>query len=157
MLIDDRLHVMIYDAGEEIYQVPESVLPRPDSNNDHFSDHNLRFDYQSDPFSFRIMRDVGDDEEVLFDTTGTNIVFESQYLNLRTWLPNEPHLYGLGEHTDSLRLPTTNYTRTLWNYNAYSLPSNTNLYGSHPVYVDHRGDTGTRCLFLELQWHGHQD
>lgn len=146
--IDDRLHVMIYDADEEVYQVPESVLPRPDSHGDQYANHNIRFDFQPDPFSFRVLRDADGEEQVLFDTTDTNIVFESQYLNLRTWLPDEPNLYGLGEHTDSLRLPTHNYTRTLWNRDAYSIPSNTNLYGDHPVYVDHRGDAGTHGVFF---------
>lgn len=147
---DDRLHVIIYDADEDVYQVPASVVPRPSPNGDHKRDQpSLRFDYQPDPFSFRVLRQSDDgDEQVLFDTTDTNIIFESQYLNLRTWLPNDPNLYGLGEHTDSLRLPTTNYTRTLWSRDAYGVPSNTNLYGNHPVYFDHRGDAGTHGVFF---------
>lgn len=70
---------------------------------------------------------------MLFDTAGTPIVFESQYLRLRTNLPQNPNLYGLGEHTDPFRLNTTNYIRTLWNRDAYTIPSGTNLYGDHPV------------------------
>ncbi|KAJ6031730.1 Glycoside hydrolase family 31 [Penicillium herquei] len=141
---DNRLHVMIYDADEEVYQVPESVLPRPSSQSTNPDDSALLFDYQPEPFSFRVLR--GD--EVLFDTTGTNIVFETQYLNLRTWLPDDPNLYGLGEHSDSLRLPTTNYTRTLWSRDAYGIPSNSNLYGNHPIYVDHRGEAGSHGVFF---------
>lgn len=135
---------MIYDADEEVYQVPESVVPRPPSQEDYNGDSILRFDYQREPFSFQVLR--GD--QVLFDTTGTNIVFETQYLNLKTWLPDDPNLYGLGEHSDSLRLPTTNYTRTLWSRDAYGIPPNTNLYGNHPVYVDHRGNDGTHGVFF---------
>ncbi|KAJ6121091.1 Glycoside hydrolase family 31 [Penicillium sp. IBT 18751x] len=147
---DDRLHVMIYDADEDVYQVPSSVVPRPSPHGDHKKGQpSLRFDYQPDPFSFRVLRQTDNgNEQVLFDTTETNIIFESQYLNLRTWLPNDPNLYGLGEHTDSLRLPTTNYTRTLWSRDAYGVPSNTNLYGNHPVYFDHRGDAGTHGVFF---------
>ncbi|KAJ5682906.1 alpha/beta-glucosidase agdC [Penicillium macrosclerotiorum] len=142
---DDRLHIIIYDADEEVYQVPESVLPRPNAHGHHNKgDSTLRFDYQPEPFSFRVLRD----EEVLFDTSETNLIFQSQYLNLRTWLPNDPYLYGLGEHTDSLRLPISNYTRTLWSRDAYGVPENTNLYGNHPVYVDHRGDAGTHGVFF---------
>ncbi|KAJ5901593.1 CAZyme family GH31 [Penicillium taxi] len=141
---DDRLHVMIFDQNEYVYQVSESVLPRPSTEGVHNKESpTLRFDYQPDPFGFRVMR--GD--EVLFDTTETTLVFESQYLNLRTWLPDEPNLYGLGEHIDSLRMPTTNYTRTLWSRDAYGVPPNTNLYGNHPVYVDHRF-TGTHGVFF---------
>ncbi|CAG7915842.1 unnamed protein product [Penicillium olsonii] len=137
-----RLHVLIYDANEEVYQVPESVIPRPECEKEPKESH-LRFDYEENPFSFRVLR--GD--EVLFDTSGTNLVFQSQYLYLRTWLPNDPKLYGLGEHSDSLRLPTTNYTRTMWNRDAYGIPSGTNLYGTHPIYIDHRKN-GTHGVFF---------
>ena len=141
---------MIYDADEDVYQVSRSVVPRPSPDGDHKKRQpSLRFDYQPDPFSFRVLRQNDDgDEQVLFDTTETNLIFETQYLKLRTWLPNDPNLYGLGEHTDSLRLPTTNYTRTLWSRDAYGVPSNTNLYGNHPIYVDHRGDAGTHGVFF---------
>ena len=135
---------MIYDADEEVYQVPETVVPRPDCHGDHRKQSALRFDYEPDSFSFRVLR--GD--QVLFDTSETNLIFQSQYLNIRTWLPDDPYLYGVGEHIDSLRLPTTNYVRTLWSRDAYGVPANTNLYGNHPIYVDHRGDAGTHGVFF---------
>ncbi|KAL3430896.1 glycosyl hydrolases family 31-domain-containing protein [Aspergillus tetrazonus] len=141
---DERLHVMIYDANEQVYQVPESVLPRVGSGNGTEKDSALKFDYVEEPFSFTVSRN-GD---VLFDTSASNLIFQSQYLNLRTWLPNDPHLYGLGEHTDSLRLEMNNYTRTLWNRDSYGVPSHSNLYGAHPVYYDHRGSAGTHGVFL---------
>ncbi|KAJ5268560.1 hypothetical protein N7505_004318 [Penicillium chrysogenum] len=141
---ETRLHVIIYDSDEEVYQVPDSVLPRPQSAKGHQKESALRFDFEEYPFSFRVLRE----EEVLFDTSDTNIIFQSQYLNLRTWLPDDPNLYGLGEHTDSLRLPTTDYTRTIWNRDAYSVPSDSNLYGTHPIYVDHRGENGTHGVFF---------
>lgn len=119
-------------------------MPRPPAHGDHHSKPNIRFDHEAEPFSFRVLR--GD--QVLFDTTDTNLIFENQYLRLRTWLPADPYLYGLGEHTDSLRLPNKNYTRTLWSRDAYGIPENTNLYGNHPVYVDHRGDDGTQGVFF---------
>lgn len=45
-------------------------------------------------------------------------------------------------------LNTTNYTRTIWNRDAYLVPAGTNLYGDHPVYFDHRGANGTHGVFL---------
>ncbi|KAL4994553.1 glycosyl hydrolases family 31-domain-containing protein [Aspergillus recurvatus] len=140
----ERLHVIIYDADEQVYQVPESVLPRVGSANGIERNSALKFDYVEEPFSFTVSRN-GD---VLFDTSASNLIFQSQYLNLRTWLPNDPYLYGLGEHTDSLRLQTNNYTRTLWNRDSYGVPSHSNLYGTHPVYYDHRGSAGTHGVFL---------
>jgi alpha-glucosidase (family GH31 glycosyl hydrolase) len=51
------------------------------------------------------------------------------------------HLVGdadPGLHTPHLSLPITqeNYTRTIWSRDAYGLPSFTNLYGAHPVYIN---------------------
>lgn len=142
---DQRLHVIIYDANEQVYQVPESVLPRPKDGGDGTREQSaLKFDYTAEPFAFTVTRD----NETLFDTSASALVFETQYLGLRTWLPEDPSLYGLGEHSDPLRMPTTNYTRTLWNRDAGGAPNGTNLYGSHPVYYDHRGDKGTHGVFL---------
>lgn len=85
-----RLHVKIYDAEERVYQVPEDVIPRPSSNS--VDDCDLDFNLQEDSFSFSVSRKSTG--EVLFDTTGTSLVFESEYLRLRTSLPTNPNLYG---------------------------------------------------------------
>jgi alpha-glucosidase len=127
--------------------VPESVLPRPSANgNSSASTAEIQFSYVANPFSFAIIRKSSN--ETLFDTSAANIIFQSQYVRLRTKLPNNPHLYGLGEHTDPFQLNSTNYTRTLWSRDAYLVPSGTNLYGNHPVYFDHRGSSGTHGVFL---------
>ncbi|THV67466.1 alpha-glucosidase [Aureobasidium pullulans] len=143
----DRLHIKIYDAEENVYQVPESVLPRPVAQGNVTSaSTQLVFNVVEDPFSFAVSRRSGG--QALFNTSGSDLVFQSQYLRLRTQLPENPHLYGLGEHADPFQLNTTNYTRTLWSRDAYSIPSDSNLYGNHPVYFDHRGADGTHGVFL---------
>lgn len=107
---------------------------------------NIKFEYEEEPFSFSIKR--ADTDEVLFDTSAAALIFESQYLRLRTSLPDDPYLYGLGEHNDPMRLNTTEYVRTLWNQDSYGIPGGANLYGAHPVYLEHR-ETGTHgVLFL---------
>lgn len=132
---DTRLHVKIQDAANSVYQVPESVFPRPSGAAN--ASHSLQFDYTESPFSFTVSR--SDSGEVLFDTSAASLVFETQYLRLRTKLPEDPNIYGLGEHSDPFRLNTTDYIRTIWNRDAYGVPFGTNLYGSHPVYFEHRG------------------
>ena len=141
-----RLHVQIYDTAEQVYQVPDSVVPRPNSSDIAADDSELCFSYVANPFSFAVARKSSG--ETVFNTSGTALVFESQYLRLRTQLPESPHLYGLGETTDPFQLNTTNYTRTLWSRDAYEVPAGTNLYGNHPVYFDHRGSSGTHAVFL---------
>lgn len=100
---ENRLHIQIYDADESVYQVPESVLPRPSADgNVSSSSSQLVFEVVNDPFSFAVSRRSGG--QALFNTTGTELVFQSQYLRLRTQLPENPHLYGLGEHSDPFQV-----------------------------------------------------
>lgn len=123
---ESRLHVKILDSNNTVYQVPDEVFPRPGFGQwCSRSDSNLKFNFNADPFSFSISRT--DSGEVLFDTTGNKLVFESQYVHLKTKLPEDPHLYGLGEHSDPFMLNTTNYTRTIWTRDAYSVPQGENL------------------------------
>lgn len=75
----------------------------------------------------------------MFDSAAAPLVFQDQYLRLRTSLPKNPNLYGLGEHTDPFKLNDTDYTRTMWSRDAYGIPYGTNLYGNHPI-----------CTFLKL-------
>jgi alpha-glucosidase len=42
--------------------------------------------------------------EVLFDTAGSVLVFEDQFIEFVTSLPEEYNLYGLGERINQLRL-----------------------------------------------------
>ncbi|KAH6625247.1 alpha-glucosidase-like protein [Boeremia exigua] len=148
---DSRLHVMIYDKDEQVYQIPDFVVPRPSGSID--SDAALLdVSVEESPFSFTVTRKSND--EVIFSTKGSQIVFETQYLRLRTSLPDNPFLYGLGEHTDALRLPTSNYVRTLWARDSGAVPMTTNLYGTHPVYFEHRANSGLSHGVLMLNSNG---
>lgn len=51
-------------------------------------------------------------------------------------------------NTVSSMLNTTDYTRIVWNRDAYGTPPASNLYGTHPIYFDHRGENGTHGVFL---------
>ncbi|PCD26347.1 hypothetical protein AU210_012777 [Fusarium oxysporum f. sp. radicis-cucumerinum] len=143
---EDRLHVKILDTNNTVYQVPDDIFPRP-GYGQWASPKNskLKFDFKADPFSFTVTRK--DSGEVLFDTSGSKLVFESQYLYLKTKLPERPYLYGLGEHSDPFMLNATNYTRTIYTRDAYGCPNGQNLYGAHPIYFDHRKG-GTHGVFL---------
>ncbi|KAI0538795.1 glycoside hydrolase family 31 protein [Xylaria digitata] len=142
---DSRLHVKIQDAANDVYQVPESFFPRPKSGGSSKRKSALKFDHVKKPFSFTVSR--SDSNEVLFDTSAASLVFESQYLRLRTKLPEDPVLYGLGEHSDPFKLNTTDYIRTLWAQDSYGVPTGANLYGSHPVYYELR-DSGSHGVFF---------
>ncbi len=137
---------MIEDAARDVYQIQERVLPRPKNQNTTATGAALKFAFSENPFSFNVTRrSTG---EVLFDTSDSPLTFETQFLQLRTSLPQNPNLYGLGEHSDDFRLPTQGYTRTFWNAESPWIPNKANLYGSHPVYFEHRGNAGTHGVFM---------
>lgn len=142
---ETRLHVKIQDAGNHVYQIPESVFSRPGKGEQDIAEPALVFNYTEDPFTFNVSR--AKTGEVLFDTSAATLVFESQYLRLRTKLPDDAYLYGLGEHSDPFRLNTTDYIRTIWSQDSYAVPEDANLYGNHPVYYEHR-ETGTHGVFF---------
>ena len=106
---DIRLHVTIEDNNNVQYRVPGHLVgvPSPDES---INDVAYQFDYNESPFEFWISRNDG---EILFDTRGWNLVFETQYLELTTNLDESSNIYGLGEVIHSLRLHN-NLTRTMW-------------------------------------------
>ncbi|KAJ3520256.1 hypothetical protein NMY22_g12836 [Coprinellus aureogranulatus] len=146
-----RLHVKITDANSKRYEVPEEVFPRPRASFVSPSQSDLKFSYTSspEPFSFTISRSRTN--EVLFSTKGHTLIFENQYIRLKTAIPQGANIYGLGEHSHPLRLDTDNggrgIVRTLWSRDSFGIPRDSNLYGNHPIYVDHRL-TGTHGVFL---------
>ncbi|KAF8267580.1 alpha-glucosidase [Lactarius quietus] len=143
---ETRIHLKITDASRKRYEVLESVLPRPlPEPNVNSQATQIKFTYDALPFSFNISR--ASTGEVLFTTASHPLIFEPQYLRVKTTLPVAANIYGLGEHSDPFRLDPANTTRTLWVRDGYGIPQGTNLYSSHPVYFEHR-TTGTHAVFL---------
>jgi alpha-glucosidase len=136
----DRLRVQIRDVEGKAHVVPDDVAswPKVGENNVGKEQSKLEFQWQSEPFSFKIVKkDTG---EVIFDTTGQAIVFEEQYLRIQSALSAGSNIQGLGQHNDNFTLPIDrdNYVRTLWTRDAYGVPSYTNLYGAHPIFVNQK-------------------
>ncbi|KAJ6469014.1 alpha-glucosidase [Mycena vitilis] len=142
----NRIHVKITDPASARYEVPDSVLPRPsDANPVSPKASSIQFNYTTSPFSFSIVRTST--KEVLFSTASHPIIYEPQYLRVKTNLAANANIYGLGEHTNTFRLDPDNTTLTLWSRDAYGVPTGSNLYGNHPVYFEHRS-TGTHGVLL---------
>ncbi|KAJ7184493.1 alpha-glucosidase, partial [Mycena filopes] len=142
----NRIHVKITDPTSARYEVPESVLPRPSAANPvDPKSAAIKFNYTTSPFAFSILR--ASTSEVLFSTASHPIIYEPQYLRVKTNLPANANIYGLGEHTNTFRLNPDNTTITLWSRDAYGVPTGSNLYGNHPIYFEHR-TTGTHGVML---------
>ncbi|KAF1985556.1 glycoside hydrolase family 31 protein [Aulographum hederae CBS 113979] len=139
----DRVNINIVPANIDAsnsshYILPETLVekPRIDSDaNSTVQDIDLQITWSNDPsFSFAVIRrSTGD---VLFDSSGSVLVFENQFIEFVSSLPEDYNLYGLGEHIHGLRLGN-NWTATLYAADIGD-PIDYNLYGSHPFYLDTR-------------------
>ncbi|GLJ21746.1 hypothetical protein SUGI_0405690 [Cryptomeria japonica] len=150
----DRVRVHITDAKKKRWEVPYNMLHREQVPNfqekketkiskpvfDYFefSSNELIFSYIVNPFGFAISRKSNGD--VLFNSSSYgNLVFKDQYLEITTSLPTSTSLYGLGENTQSNGIKILpNQPYTLYATDISPAELYTNLYGSHPFYMDLR-------------------
>lgn len=101
----DRVRVHITDAEGKAHVVPDDVVPTkgawPVIGDASISadDCNLKFDYVEDPFSFKISRKS--DGEMIFDTTGQALIFEEQYVRVKSALADGTNIQGLAQHNDN--------------------------------------------------------
>ncbi|KAL2168270.1 hypothetical protein VTG60DRAFT_189 [Thermothelomyces hinnuleus] len=138
---DDRVHVeirprYITPGNETWFLLPEELVPRPSARQAYTSGPNdLTVSWSNDPtFSFTVKRGaIGD---TLFSTEGRRLVYEDQFIEFISTLPEDYNLYGLGEVIHGFRLGN-NLTRTLFAADVADT-IDANIYGSHPVYLDTR-------------------
>ncbi|KAJ5151580.1 hypothetical protein N7492_009875 [Penicillium capsulatum] len=135
----NRLHVGIaptYLGASNMtqYLIPPSLLARPGMEPGNGTT-DLKFSWSNTPsFGFNVTRrSTGD---VLFSTTGKKLVFENQFVEFSSSLPENYNLYGLGESMRSFR-QGNNYTQTFYNADIGDA-LDSNLYGTHPFYLESR-------------------
>ncbi|KAI0905730.1 glycoside hydrolase family 31 protein [Ustulina deusta] len=136
----DRLHVEILPkyigrSNQSWFILPDDLLTKPKPENDVKPESGLDFTWRNEPnFSFNVTRKSTGD--VLFTTQGSQLVYEDQFIEFGSALPENYNLYGLGETIHSFRLGN-NLTRTLHNADVGDI-IDANLYGFHPIYLDTR-------------------
>ncbi|KFK33959.1 hypothetical protein AALP_AA5G084000 [Arabis alpina] len=153
---DNRLRVHITDAKNQRWEVPYNLLPREQPPPPAFGEvigkspvtvqeitgSELILSYTIDPFSFAVRR--RSNGETIFNTTSSDeafgeMVFKDRYLEISTSLPKDASLYGLGENSQAngiKLMPNESYT--LFTEDVSAVHLNTDLYGSHPIYMDLR-------------------
>ncbi|KAK4097931.1 glycoside hydrolase family 31 protein [Parathielavia hyrcaniae] len=138
---DDRVHVEIRPryigpANESWFLLPTQLVPR--DNESSMGKHRgpeLEVSWSNDPtFSFTVKRKSTGD--TLFSTEGKVLVYEDQFIEFASPLPENYNLYGLGEVIHGFRLGN-NLTRTLFAADVGDVVD-ANIYGSHPIYLDTR-------------------
>ncbi|KAK6387917.1 hypothetical protein LTR65_008372 [Meristemomyces frigidus] len=139
----DSSNISQYILPDELVPLPQQGVVQSDTQ-----DIDLQFSYSNEPsFSFKVVRKSTGD--VLFDTTGSVLVYENQFIEFVSQLPENYNLYGMGERIHGLRLGN-NFTATF--YAADSGDNiDANIYGNHPFYLDTRyyevdEETGERTL-----------
>jgi alpha-glucosidase len=106
---DDRLHIRIQPRyigreNETWFLIPEAIVPRPvDGGGFYASESKLDVSWTNEPsFAFTVKRkDTGD---TIFTSEGRALVFEDQFIEFGSSLPENYNLYGLGEVMHGLRL-----------------------------------------------------
>lgn len=117
-LANDRLNIRIVptyldSSNYSWFMLDEHVVPRPISDHQTSSQHSdLEIVWSNEPsFHFKVTHKATRD--AIFDTTGSVLVFENQFIEFVTTLPKDYNLYGVGEHIQQLRL-LNNLTLTLY-------------------------------------------
>ncbi|KAK3694555.1 putative alpha-glucosidase precursor [Podospora appendiculata] len=138
---DNRIHVQIQPRyigheNETWFILPEALVPRPpDEPRSYGSSNQLDVSWSNDPtFFFTVKsKETGD---TLFTTEGSVLVYEDQFIEFVSSLPDNYNLYGLGEIINGFRLGN-NSTRTLFAADVGDA-IDANIYGNHPIYLDTR-------------------
>ena len=116
----DRLSVRVTPAIVDAsnfsqYILPSHLIYQPTIDADANSTiltNDLQFLWSNDPtFTFSVFRiSTGD---TLFSTLGTKLVYENQFIEFASSLPENYNLYGLGETIHGLQLGN-NFTKTIY-------------------------------------------
>lgn len=116
----DRLAVKISPAvidssNASQYIIPDNIVQRPSTDPDADASSltsDLEFVWSNKPtFSFSVIRVSTGDK--IFSTENTILIFQNQFVEFVSTLPENYNLYGLGESIHSLRLGN-NYTKTIY-------------------------------------------
>ncbi|WIA20582.1 hypothetical protein OEZ85_004970 [Tetradesmus obliquus] len=147
-----RLHVKVAPTGQQLWEVPESIVPRPGSEPG-LSSSSLQYAVElsqpGQPFGLTVNRKSNG--QPIFDTNGHRFIFKDQYIELTTNVPEDADLYGLGEVSlpTGLLLPRDGTVITMWARDLASAMPYVNLYGSHPFYLQiNRDGSSHGVLFL---------
>lgn len=117
---EDRLNVEITptnidESNVTWYVLPEDFVPKPKPENrkqdwqqqgnsgEEILVNDLLLTWSNEPsFNFKVLRrETGD---ILFNTEGNVLVFEDQFIEFKSVLPDNYNLYGLGERIHEFRL-----------------------------------------------------
>jgi alpha-glucosidase (family GH31 glycosyl hydrolase) len=136
---ESRVRVKITDSDKKRYEIPAFALPDPESSaRRNVAKRDYAVKYNKSPFTFSVTRvSTG---EVIFDSSVAgmdSLVYEDEYLEISSVLPDDANIYGLGEVVTAFRRDPRGTRQTMWARDA-ATPVDENLYGSHPFHLEMR-------------------
>lgn len=141
---DSRLHIEItpkYIGADNSswFILPEALIPKPEAEEATEGSASfatdLEFTWDNEPtFSFTVTRKSTND--TLFSTKGSVIIYEDQFIEFGSSMPENYNLYGMGEAIHAFRMGN-NYSRTFFAADVGN-PLDYNSYSNHPFYLDTR-------------------
>lgn len=145
----ERLSVKIHPkylapANQSLYILSEDLTPLPSAEEGCTqANSDLEFEWSNEPsFQFKVTRKTSG--EVLFNTYGSRIIYQDQFLEMTTAMVPDYNIYGLAAYIHSFRLGT-NWTQTFWN--VYNLDNDqtidSNGHDTHPMYLETRYGNGS--------------
>ncbi|ESN92523.1 hypothetical protein HELRODRAFT_186140 [Helobdella robusta] len=141
---EHRLHFKLTDAENKRYEVPIE-MPVPPTIKPPMTDYKV--EYSPSPFGLKVTRKSNG--AILFDSMIPNapLIYADQFLQMTSRLSTEM-LYGLGENYGPL-LINASEARTFYFWARDQFPGeHTNLYGSHPFYINIEPDKKAHGVFL---------
>ena len=91
--------------------------------------------------------------QVIFDTYNAgSFIFANQFLQISSVLTSK-YIYGLGEHRKPFLKNTGKWQQfSFWNADQWPSAESTNLYGSHPFYINMEPETKSGKNFVKIKW-----
>ncbi len=138
---DNMARVLITDADDDDrWMIPESIVPATVAQQQPRSKRvggqgslGYTLTFTQSPFTFTLTRNS--DGSILF-SSAPQLIFKDQYLELSTSLDADSSLFGVGESTRSDMVLKPGTTYTLWARDMPAAVFDSNLYGSHPFFLE---------------------
>ncbi|KAK3678865.1 hypothetical protein LTR78_001318 [Recurvomyces mirabilis] len=141
----ERLNLKVYpkylsESNITRYTLSPDLVPQPQwDGKTSASSSDLTLKWSNDPsFQFEVSR--SSDGEVLFSTYGNVMVYEDQFIEIKTSMVKNYTIYGLAENAHDFLLGD-NYTQTFYAVDAGN-SIDYNSYGTHPFYQETRYHNG---------------
>jgi len=147
-MLEETIRFQIYDPRNARWEVPwvldDGGVDRAEPFSEAQSDYSVS--WTASPFGLAVTRvSTG---SVIWNTTLAGFVFEDQFIQISTTIPQGVSIYGIGEHVEPIRQDLNYNTQTGFACDQGTPTGGTNLYGSHPFFTAVEADGNSYGAYL---------